>query len=516
MLSTMSSPARTRRSPSSRMGSGRMGISFFVMNAFPGWFEYRNPSKGLSTLGARRVKILLALGIVALLPALAAAEKDWDLPTRNWYQGPVRYLLDADEEKAYRALKTDTERQKFIDDFWARRDANPATPANEFELQFKNRVKEADRLFRDAPYPGWRTDRGKFYILAGPPDELRQDHFTNTDSKEVFFEIWIYHEPKVPGMDRDTQVRFVRDDSGQYNATDRLSLNRIERYFGVPRNLAAQAGSAQRPPEPRELLDTIAAGGTDQDARRFHTHYDFFLAADSSTSVLITLGVRRSDPMPDFRAFARLSNEGGSFDLAADDSFRTSEAAGDVDGFRLYQGRVSLPPGLYSAFFGVQNTATGELFSFGERVTVPDFRKDAFAISSVTLAARLEPAEGEADAPFLVGRLLVIPKMDALYRSGSDLAYYFQVYHPGKDPGSGEARLDLTYQFLQADAVQKTGEPDFKPLGKPLTFENQAGLVHGYAFPLKGWPAGEFKLVITVKDRVTQRLLQSEARFSVR
>ena len=465
----------------------------------------------------RWAQALAGLWILFLLPIFAAPDKDWDQPVRTWYQGPVRYLLDAEEEKAYRALKSDAERRKFIEDFWARRDASPATPVNEFEVQFKNRVKEADGLFRDAPYPGWRTDRGKFYILAGPPDELKQDHFSNRDGKEIFYEIWLYHEPRVPGMERDTEVRFVRDDSGQYQATDRLSLNRIERYFGTPRNLAAQAGSAQRPPDPKQLLDTIAAGGTEQDARRFHTHYDFFLASDSSTSVLITLGVRRSERMPDFRAFARLANETGSYDLAGVDSFRTSAEGSDVDGFTLYQGRVSLPPGVYRAYFGVQNSVSGQLFSFGERVTVPDFRKDAFAISGITLASRLEPSQRpESEVPFLVGRLLVVPKMEPVYATGSDLAYYFQVYHPAKDSGTGEASLDLTYQFLQADAVQKTGEPDFKPLGKPLSFEHQAGLVHGYAFPLKGWPAGEFKLVITVKDRITQRVLQAEARFSVR
>jgi hypothetical protein len=106
--------------------------------------------------------------------------------------------------------------------------------------------------------------------------------------------------------------------------------------------------------------------------------------------------------------------------------------------------------------------------------------------------------------------------MEAVYQTGSDLAYYFQVYHPGKDPESGEASLDITYQFLQASSLQKTGEPAFKPLGKAQHFENQTGLVHGYAFPLTGWPASEFKLQITVKDRVTGLSAQAEARFSVR
>jgi len=467
----------------------------------------------------RLLAVSCLLLVTACLAAFGAspAVKDWDLPTRDWYQGPVRYLITADEEKSYRALKTEEERRKFIEDFWARRDEDASTPVNEFEQRFKKRVQEANDLFRDAPYPGWRTDRGKFYVLIGPPDELREDHGFSRRGKEIFYIIWIYREPRFPGMERDTQVRLVRDDSGQYVATDRLTLNQVERYFGTPRNLALGASSAQRPPEPRDLLDTIAAAKPDKDSRRFRTRYDFFLAADGSTSVVLTLGIRRTDPEPDWKVYARLSNGAVSFDLAAADSFRSSPAGSDVDGFRLYQGRISLPSGLYSVFFGIQNAATRELFSLSERLTVPDFRERTFALSGITLAARLEQAPNpESDPPFLVGRLLVIPKMEAVYQTGTDLAYYFQVYHPGKDPKTGEASLDLTYQFLQASALQKTGEPAFKPLGKAQHFENQSGLVHGYAFPLTGWPAGEFKLQITVKDRVTGLSAQAEARFSVR
>jgi hypothetical protein len=187
-----------------------------------------------------------------------------------------------------------------------------------------------------------------------------------------------------------------------------------------------------------------------------------------------------------------------------------------VDGFRLYQGRISVPPGTYSLFIGVRNPATGELFSLGERVPVPSFRDQAFKLSGITLAARLGEGPSGGDPPFLVGRLLVIPKMEPVYKSGSEMAYYFQVYHAEKDPQSGEARLDLTYRFLVAEKVQKTGELTFSPLGKPLAFSDQSGLVHGYSFPLTGWPAGDFKLQVSAKDRVTGRQADSEVRFSVR
>jgi GWxTD domain-containing protein len=468
-------------------------------------------------------------------PAAAADPLDdaasrYNRPGKDWYVGPPRYLLSRDEEKQYRALTGDAERARFIEDFWARRDEDPATPANEFEIRFWKRVAEADGSFHDAPYPGWKTDRGKIWILLGPPDEMRDGMATGPVGKEVPFAIWIYRKPRFEGMDRDTEIRFLQDPSGEMRMTDRLFMSRLEGMGGVARSLSYQAGVAQKAPEPKQLLDAIAAAKPAMDAGRFHTHYDFFLAADGSTSVVLTLGIRPAPPAPprggappqtapsgEWRVYARLSDGVSSYDLTDPGSFRTSEIAGDMDGYLLYQGRVSAPPGAYSVFYGIQDPVTGELFSLGDRVQVPDFAGAGFSLSTITLAARLEPAERpEENPPFLVGRMTVIPKMDPVFKSGSDFAYYFQVYHPKLDPETAQAGLDITYQFFRAAAIKKTGEPDFTPVAKPLVFENQTGQVHGRALPLTGWPPGEYKLLVQVRDRVADRTIEAEARFSVK
>ncbi len=462
-------------------------------------------------------------------PPADAASK-YNLPERNWYEGPVRYLLSREEEKQYRALATAEERLRFIEDFWARRDEDPSTPANESEIRFWKRVSEADGSFHDAPYPGWKTDRGKLHILLGPPDEIREGQATGRLGKEVPYAVWIYRQPRFEGMDRDTEVRFLQDPSGEMRMTDRLFMGRLERFGGVARSLSFQAGIAQKPPEPKHLLDTIAASRPPMDSDRFQTHYDFFLAADGNTSVVLTLGIRPPPPAPpkggapppqtapsgEWKVYARLSDGTSSYDLVEEGSFRTSEIAGDVDGLLLYQGRVSAPPGAYSVFYGIQDPATGELFSLGDRVQVPDFSGTAFLLSSITLAARLEPAERpDENPPFLVGRMTVIPKMAPVFQSGSEFAYYFQVYHPQLDPATGQASLDLTYQFFKAAALKKTGDPDFIPMAKPLLFENQSGQVHGRSIPLTGWPPGEFKIRVQVRDRIANKTIETESRFSV-
>src|SRR5262245_35664367 len=103
-------------------------------------------------------------------PAGHAARKtiDFDARDARSREGPVRYLLTKDEDDAYRLLKTDEERAEFIRTFWASRDPDATTPENEYRTLFYARVAEADRVFTDSTKPGWKTDRGKIFILLGP------------------------------------------------------------------------------------------------------------------------------------------------------------------------------------------------------------------------------------------------------------------------------------------------------------------------------------------------------------
>jgi len=244
---------------------------------------------------SKRISRILAVWITIFLTGVLTPilrGEEWNAPNPGWYEGPARYLLTREEVKAFRSLKTTEERSRFIEDFWARRDQDPGTPINENLIRYEKRFSDANRLFRDAPHPGWLTDRGKLYLLLGGPDEIQQGTAFGRRGKEVPYQIWIYHQPRFEGMMRDTELRFVQDSSGEFTLSDRLFMNRLEIASATPRLLALRALDAQRPPEPQELLDTVAARKPELDEKRFRTHYDFFKARDGSTSVILTLGVR--------------------------------------------------------------------------------------------------------------------------------------------------------------------------------------------------------------------------------
>ncbi|MCP2604793.1 GWxTD domain-containing protein [Candidatus Aminicenantes bacterium AH-873-B07] len=81
----------------------------------------------------------------------------------------VRYIITSEEEKIFKELPP-SERAEFIKNFWVRRDPTPGTIRNEFKEQYFQRIKEANQLFKGAR-PGWLQDRGRIYILFGPPNE---------------------------------------------------------------------------------------------------------------------------------------------------------------------------------------------------------------------------------------------------------------------------------------------------------------------------------------------------------
>ncbi len=82
----------------------------------------------------------------------------------------IRYLITPQEERIFREMPPE-DRGEFIMDFWARRDLDPSTPENEFRSQYYTRLAVADKAFR-AGIPGWMTDKGRIYILLGPPTDV--------------------------------------------------------------------------------------------------------------------------------------------------------------------------------------------------------------------------------------------------------------------------------------------------------------------------------------------------------
>ena len=90
---------------------------------------------------------------------------------KTWLEQDVAYIISDDERKAFKNLSNDEEREAFIENFWLRRNPNPDSPDNEFREEHYRRIAYANEHYA-AGKPGWKTDRGRIYIMWGKPDSI--------------------------------------------------------------------------------------------------------------------------------------------------------------------------------------------------------------------------------------------------------------------------------------------------------------------------------------------------------
>jgi GWxTD domain-containing protein len=118
-----------------------------------------------------------ALLLAAAVVMASALQRRADLPDRykTWLNEEVVYIITKTERRVFLELQTDRERDLFIEAFWKHRDPTPSSPENEFKTEHYRRIKYANGyLGRETPRPGWRTDRGRMYIILGEPLEIQR------------------------------------------------------------------------------------------------------------------------------------------------------------------------------------------------------------------------------------------------------------------------------------------------------------------------------------------------------
>ncbi|RMF65447.1 MAG: GWxTD domain-containing protein, partial [Calditrichaeota bacterium] len=116
----------------------------------------------------------------------AALDHEWEL---------ILYIVRDQDRKIWNSLTSVEGKREFLAAFWRARDPDPETPENEMRKEYFKRLEEANQKFRSFSREGWRTDRGRVYILYGPPDYIDRFHSTE-DTKP--YEIWNYNH--IPGQ----------------------------------------------------------------------------------------------------------------------------------------------------------------------------------------------------------------------------------------------------------------------------------------------------------------------------
>ena len=135
---------------------------------------------------------------------------------RKWLDEDVRWIITDEEKSAFMQLSNDEERDQFIEAFWQRRDPTPDTEENEFKEEHYRRIAYANEHFA-AGIPGWKSDRGRMYIVFGPPDEIESHPSGGSyerpmeegggETSTFPFEQWRYRY--IEGIGQEVIIEFV-------------------------------------------------------------------------------------------------------------------------------------------------------------------------------------------------------------------------------------------------------------------------------------------------------------------
>ena len=185
---------------------------------------------------------------------------------KKWLNEDVRWIITDEEERAFKSLANDEERDQFIEQFWLRRNPNPDSPENEFRDEHYARIAYANEHFA-AGKPGWMTDRGHIYIAYGKADSIdshpsggsydRPMEEGGGNTSTFPFEVWHYRY--LQGVGDNIDIEFVDTCMcGDYHATiDRSEKDALKHVPGAGQTMYEQTGQAKQ-------SDRFSGGGLEQ------------------------------------------------------------------------------------------------------------------------------------------------------------------------------------------------------------------------------------------------------------
>lgn len=503
------------------------------------------------------------------------AEKHWDAPVKKWSKGPVSYLFAEQDQKGYKKLKTEEEREAFIEEFWERRNPREMEVPNLFQGRFYARVDSVDRLLMEQGIPaGWKSDLGRVLILLGQADDFQ---FAAVDagggaqaSPEEAGPDRGFSEGRGPeprsGQERTVKILMTYEDLTHLGLRANLELEfvkdglitRLETRVdlgtdavrGLDREVMAQEfpagqaapmeaflnlGPSLEEPQTaaadallqpvaqtvqRQLLLEVLDGGEVTASIPFESIADLYKAKAGMTYVAISLAIEPA-------RYAELGGDSGLHPIAA------LRDQADPDNLYLYDSDALFAPSPGNATAG-----EGDLLRFQAG--------DGVRPGTYTLLTGWVNDEGDVSG--LKKEDLEVPDFSAasVQISSITLAESWE----STDEPEGELKLpyilgnrrvvpkvvpvfpvngDLAFYYQIYNATPEDGSPDLQigyhisrkrgtRFARPTVVPPLTGvkdLVQIYELALTGWPVGEYKLKVIVTDNRNGAYDEKEVLFQI-
>src|SRR5229473_2265930 len=499
--------------------------------------------------------------------------KELDSQYKKWLNEEVGYILTDEERSAFLRLSNNEEREQFIEQFWLRRDPTPDTVENEFKEEHYRRIAYANERFASG-IPGWKTDRGRIYIIWGKPDEIeshptggnynRPDSEGGGQTSTYAFEQWRYRY--MDGIGSNIIIEFVDPSgTGEYHMTmDPGEKDALAKIPGAGLSMMEQMGMSsktarftrtdgstapvamgggglesqneftrleqfvkvqQAPPVKFKDLEEVVSSRIVRNQINFDYRTDFMRITSDTILVPITVQIRNNQMTfrnrdgvhsASMNLFARISTMTGrivqTFEGVIQRDFPDSLLEPSLKGFSIYQKAVPLRPGLYKIDVVIKDVNSGNVGVLNTRLAVSSMPDDKFDASSLILADQIEPVSSKdvGVGQFVLGSTKVRPKLNAEFHTDQPMGIYLQFYNLKVDDTTHKNDLSLDVKVSQG---QQTISHEIKT-GDQLK-QNGEQVTYEQLIAPQALPPGKYKLEIQATDLLTKQIVSRSADFTV-
>ena len=472
----------------------------------------------------------------------------------RWLDEDVAYIIVDEERTAFKALSTDEERQQFIEQFWLRRDPTPDSIENEYREEHYRRITYANERFASG-LPGWKTDRGRIYVIHGAPTGIEASPTGGTyhrsaaegggDTVTYPFEKWRYQY--IEGIGTNVEFEFVDSTlSGEY----RLAINPHEKDLltgvrGVGRYddpaAIAESGyrrrintfdqiqlyaNAFRPPEIKFTdLKTIVTTKLSYNLLPFELRTDFVRVTGETVLTPVTLLLQNKDLAYQdhdgiheavLHVFGQVTGVNGRIAQVFEDTVTVTSPEAlfqdSLEKYSIYQKVLPLSPGLYKIDMVVKDINSSNIGTLIQALPVPRFSDEQLTTSSLILADLIEPLPPRqvGSAPFVLGNLKVRPSVNQEFSQNRDLKYWIQVYNLQIDEDS--LKPSATVETL----ITRDGQQVLKIVENMDELSGAAQqMTLQKTLTLADFEPGEYSLQVRINDNLSGEITSQSSKFVV-
>jgi GWxTD domain-containing protein len=499
--------------------------------------------------------------------------KELDNAYRQWLTEDVTYIISPEERNAFLQLDTNEEREQFIEQFWLRRSSNPDLPDNDFKEEHYRRIAYANEHYASG-IPGWKTDRGRMYIMWGPPDEIDSHPTGGTYDRPMEegggststypWETWRWRY--LEGIGENIILEFVDPSgSGEYHLTmdpsekdallhvpgAGLSLlesmgmsTKAERFTrsdgtNLPKSMGGQPASmdefnrlelyakVNKPPEVKfKDLESLVTHRIVRDQVHFTWRTDFLKVTNETVLVPVTIQIPNSQlsfqakdgiHSATMNIFGRVTTLTGrvvqTFEDPVSRDFPDSLFQQSLKLQSIYQKAVPLRPGLYRLDLVIKDVQSGNVGVVNSRLAVPRYEDEKLDASSLILADQLErvPAKQIGAGQFVLGSMKVRPRLEGDFTTSDRLGIYLQVYN--LKPDEKTHKSNATFEFNVKRGAEQVLQ--FKETSEEMKQTGDQITIERW-LPLATLAPGKYTLVVNATDTLSNQTISRTADFTVK